>query len=173
MSRRKNHASQTQVELNLAAMLDMAFQLLTFFILTFQPAPVEGRINLRLPPPAGATAISKPRAAGDTAIAEPAKIDPLQNLRALSVEAVSARDGTIDSLRLNGQLVAGPARLKVRLRELLSDPQMPFDQVVIQAGAHLRYDALMSLIDVCTDQSLADGKQFTKLSLVEVADGRD
>lgn len=39
------------VELNLAAMLDMAFQLLAFFIMTFKPAPIEGQINLKLPPP--------------------------------------------------------------------------------------------------------------------------
>ena len=39
--RKKN--AQEEVELNLAAMLDMAFQLLTFFILTFRPPPVEGR----------------------------------------------------------------------------------------------------------------------------------
>ena len=32
-------------------MLDMAFQLLTFFILTFRPPPLEGQISLRLPPP--------------------------------------------------------------------------------------------------------------------------
>ena len=49
--RRKKRRSQSEVELNLAAMLDMAFQLLTFFILTFRPAPIEGQISLRLPPP--------------------------------------------------------------------------------------------------------------------------
>ena len=48
MARRKK---QEGVELNLAAMLDMAFQLLTFFILTFRPAPVEGQVDLLLPPP--------------------------------------------------------------------------------------------------------------------------
>ena len=44
-------------------MLDMAFQLLTFFILTFRPAPIEGQISLRLPPPAaggGHKTASKP-----------------------------------------------------------------------------------------------------------------
>ena len=55
MSRRKRRGSGEEVELNLAAMLDMAFQLLTFFILTFKPAPVEGQVNLRLPPPVGLT----------------------------------------------------------------------------------------------------------------------
>src|SRR5512140_3801786 len=49
--RKRNRRSQSDVELNLAAMLDMAFQLLTFFILTFRPAPIEGQISLRLPPP--------------------------------------------------------------------------------------------------------------------------
>ena len=39
----KKHKSNDEVELNLAAMLDMAFQLLTFFILTFKPAPWKAR----------------------------------------------------------------------------------------------------------------------------------
>ena len=37
-------------------MLDMAFQLLTFFILTYRPPPTEGQIYLRLPPPEGVAA---------------------------------------------------------------------------------------------------------------------
>ena len=38
-------------------MLDMAFQLLTFFIPTFRPAPIEGQISMRLPPPQGAAVV--------------------------------------------------------------------------------------------------------------------
>ncbi len=52
------------MELNLAAMLDMAFQLLTFFILTFRPAPVEGQILLRMPPPQPVTALRDAAQAG-------------------------------------------------------------------------------------------------------------
>ena len=51
MSGRKR--SQQDVELNMASMLDMAFQLLAFFILTFQPPPLESQISLRLPPATG------------------------------------------------------------------------------------------------------------------------
>jgi biopolymer transport protein ExbD len=40
--RHRKHRDQGSVEMNLAAMLDMAFQLLTFFILTIRPAPMEG-----------------------------------------------------------------------------------------------------------------------------------
>ena len=43
MRRRKKRKSSDEVELNLAAMLDMAFQLLTFFILTFKPPRRKGR----------------------------------------------------------------------------------------------------------------------------------
>ena len=51
MSRKRKSRAQTGVALNLAAMLDMAFQLLAFFIFTFKPSPIEGQISLRLPPP--------------------------------------------------------------------------------------------------------------------------
>ena len=36
--------------LNVTAMLDMAFQLLAFFVLTFKPPPAEAQIFLKLPP---------------------------------------------------------------------------------------------------------------------------
>ena len=37
---KKKARSHGEVELNMTAMLDMAFQLLAFFILTFHPSPV-------------------------------------------------------------------------------------------------------------------------------------
>jgi biopolymer transport protein ExbD len=45
------HKSSDEVELNLAAMLDMAFQLLSFFMLTFRPPVGESQFGLFLPPP--------------------------------------------------------------------------------------------------------------------------
>ena len=50
MARRRLTRSQAEVELNLAAMLDMAFQILAFFVLSFRPPPVEGQLSLHLPP---------------------------------------------------------------------------------------------------------------------------
>ena len=63
MSRR---SSTEDVELNVTAMLDMAFQLLAFFVLTFKAPPGEAQIYLNLPPaqpPAGA---GTERVGGDT-----------------------------------------------------------------------------------------------------------
>ncbi len=71
MSRhRKKTLGAEAVELNLAAMLDMAFQLLAFFILTFKPAPVEGDIALRMPQTA-TKAAGRVAPAGDRSGGEP------------------------------------------------------------------------------------------------------
>src|SRR3982751_163604 len=39
-----------EVEIQITPMLDMAFQLLTFFILTYHPAPSEGQFGMNLLP---------------------------------------------------------------------------------------------------------------------------
>ncbi len=161
-ARRKSLES---VELNLAAMLDMAFQLLTFFILTFRPAPLEGRIDLRMPPPHSATPNS-----GTTVGTKPDSVDPLANLTTLVIEVLSGDDGAIGTMHVGGRPVDSLPRLERRLSRLLADPGMPFRQVVIQVGSGLRYDALMSVIDVCSRQRLASGEELKNLSFVEVAD---
>src|SRR5579864_9196972 len=58
MRRHRRRASKAEVELNLASMLDMAFQLLAFFILTFHPSPIEGQLSLHLPPAAPITNVA-------------------------------------------------------------------------------------------------------------------
>ncbi len=165
MSRRKRHKLPDAVELNLAAMLDMAFQLLTFFILTFRPAPLEGRIDLRMPPPLTATP-DIPTLPGD----KDNLVDPLANLRTLVVEILPGDDGAIGMMQVAGRPVDNLPLLDRRLSRLLTDPAMPFQQVVIQVGARLRYDALMSVVEVCSRQKLADGGALSKLSFVELAD---
>ena len=47
----------------IAPMLDMAFQLLTFFVLTYHPAPQEGQFVMNLLPPQPATAMAAAPAA--------------------------------------------------------------------------------------------------------------
>ena len=84
--RRKKKQLQGEVELNLTAMLDMAFQLLAFFILTFKPAPMEGYIALRMPPPQATT---KPGAA--TSADQNVFNTPVERLQTLMVTIKSTR----------------------------------------------------------------------------------
>jgi biopolymer transport protein ExbD len=154
--------------LNLAAMLDMAFQLLAFFVLTFRQTPVEGQISLRLPPPQATVAVKDGQAAGS----DESNKNPLQGMNTLTI-SVSAdpRTGTISGLRVGEAPVTGLSALDGKLQQILQGEGNPFDQVIIQVGDSCRYEELMKIIDVCTHQTLAGGKKLSKLSFVELPGG--
>jgi biopolymer transport protein ExbD len=155
------------VELNLAAMLDMAFQLLTFFILTFKPAPVEGQVDLRLPPPEPIAQVKTDKQAGS----DTNNNNPVQGLNSLIISVFPTQGGQIQSLAIGEGNVGNLQALEGQLRTVLADPGSPFDQVIIQVGSALHYEELMKVIDVCTRQTLADGKKLSKLSFVELPMG--
>jgi biopolymer transport protein ExbD len=168
MSRRRKRRLQSEVELNLAAMLDMAFQLLAFFILTYQPLPIEGQISLRLPPPQAAVVVKDGQQPGG----DLENKNPVQGVNTLTISVFAdARTGEIASLGIGESQVPGIAALEGRLRQVFADPGNPFDQVIIQVSDSCRYDELMKVIDVCTHQTLADGKKLSKLSFVGLPSG--
>ncbi|HEV3024149.1 MAG TPA: biopolymer transporter ExbD [Pirellulales bacterium] len=169
MRRNRRARQQGEVELNLAAMLDMAFQLLAFFILTFRPSPVEGQIVLRLPPPSPVfDAAAKERAGENTS-----NDNPVVGLETLTISVFSNDQGRIDTLNVGTVTVRGVAGLASRLKEILTDEASPFEQVIVQAGSKLRYEELMSVVDVCTRQKLANGEPLSKLSFMELPDAPD
>ena len=150
----------------MAAMLDMAFQLLTFFILTFKPSPVEGQLNLRLPPPEPITAMAGQKAGGDAS-----NTNPLQGLTTLVITALANQQGAVRQLAIGQSTMGNITALERKLAEVLSDPGSGFDQVVIQVDSRLRYEELMQLLDVCTRQRLPTGENLSKLSFVELPSG--
>ena len=163
---RKKRKSQEEVELNMAAMLDMAFQLLTFFILTFRPAPLEARIKLHLPPAQPVSGVRSGQPVGS----DPLNTNVLANLNSLVITAVASSDGALAQLALGeSNLGTSFEALDGRLSRLLRDEGSAFDQVVIQVDTRLKYEELMRVIDVCTRQKLSDGKPLTKLSFVQGA----
>ena len=164
--RRKRRRKQSEVELNLAAMLDMAFQLLTFFILTFKPAPIEGQVLLRMPPPQPVTNI-----AGEKAGADPKNTNPVQGLSTLVISALANADGSLKQMAVGETPIAGLTALERRLEDVLRDPGSGFDQVIVQVDSRLHYGPLMQVIDVCTRQKLPNGEPLTKLSFVELPTG--
>ncbi len=159
MSRRK--WKQTDVELNMASMLDMAFQLLTFFILTFRPPPVEGQIGLRLPP---ATVVVP----GKDKIGEEDKkpVNP-KGIHTLTI-SVFSDNGTIDSMGVGEQQTKTLHDLDVKLQQVFKDPNNPFDQVILQSSPKLRYGELMQVVEVCASQKFADGTKLKNLSFLEL-----
>src|SRR6187549_3235134 len=110
--RRKRRRTQNDVELNLAAMLDMAFQLLTFFILTFKPAPVEGQVLLRMPPPQAVTNINQGQKSGSDAD----NTNPIQGLNTLVISAIAHPDGTLRQMAVGEAPIAGLTALDRKLQ---------------------------------------------------------
>ena len=162
MDRRRR--KQSEVELNLAAMLDMAFQLLAFFILTFKPSPVEGQISLHLPPPQPVANVRAEKQAGENVT----DISPVAGLETLVISLFSTPSGELASMAIGEANVAGERELDTRLKTILKDPGNPFDQVILQVDSALHYEELMQVVDVCTRQTLANGSRLSKLSFVEL-----
>ena len=168
MSRRKKRHSQSEVELNLAAMLDIAFQLLCFFILTFRPSPIEGQISLRMPPPRSVVVNKDAVEPGS----ELDNTNPVKGLNTLTVSVFAdPRTGEIQNMAVGKTVVPGVAALDGKLKEVFADSGNPFDQVIIQVSDACRYDELMKVVDVCTHQVLPSGQKLSKLSFVELPSG--
>jgi biopolymer transport protein ExbD len=152
------------VELNVAAMLDMAFQLLAFFILTFRPSPIEGQISLHLPPAQPVTNVRSLAVAGSN----PKNLDHAAGLNTLVISAFPNEKGYLASLAVGEVKVANLPELDRRLKTLFADPDLSFDQVIVQVGSALRYEELMKVMEVCSRQRLRSGKKLSKLSFVEL-----
>lgn len=133
-----------EVAFPVAPMLDMAFQLLAFFILTFQPASNELRIDLELP----IAAPAQPRAEGgqaksDTSLSVIPKIDIANDLR---ITATADGNGNLVSLKLGLADVPDIKTLGDRLtryRKLLENKPL---KVVLMADPGLTYDQAAQII---------------------------
>ena len=164
----RHRRKSSDVKLNLAAMLDMAFQLLAFFVLTFKPDPAEGQIQLRLPPPDAVKMANTNQQAGQ----DKDNTNPIEGVETLVISVFSNGDGSIQTIVVGeGDVGKNPLGLETSLARIFKDPDIPFKQVIMQVGSKLRYDELMKLIDICTRQKLPNGDSLTKLSFVELSDG--
>lgn len=170
MSRKKHKKKQEKVELNLAAMLDMAFQLLTFFIFSFKPDPREGQLNLRLPKPEP-VAMAKD---GQQAGSDTNNNNPIAGIETLVI-SIPSNGGNIDGILIgsvaDGNNVGGPNGLDGWFKGQMDGGDFPFKQVILQVGSKLRYSELMRVVDTCIRQTLPDGSKLTKLSFVELPEG--
>jgi biopolymer transport protein ExbD len=166
MRRRRRHL-EGDVELNVAAMLDMAFQLLAFFILTYRPAPVEGCIALRMPPP---TPVTKPDTTRESGAPTPSNADALAGVATLQIAVTANKEnGAITSIRVGEhQPVAGLSEFEQKLRSLMKVSDTPFEQVLLKVSPKLEYENLLKVIEICARNKLTAGEHQTKLSITEL-----
>jgi biopolymer transport protein ExbD len=85
---KRKHDDGTRPDLPITPMLDMSFQLMAFFILTFKPAPTEAQLALALPPATGAAASVAP---------PPADFNAEED-EELKVQVYAAENGTVSKI---------------------------------------------------------------------------
>lgn len=159
--RAKRHADYEEVLFPVTPMLDMAFQLLAFFVLTFQVPTGETRLDLYLPVAAAAL----PSAPAGQAISKPpsrADLD-LENDLLVLVEADEL--GEINVIRLGDAKVENLEILGDRLRKYAALLEGRSLRVRIAADDRLRYEEAAKIISACgsagaTSVRLADPKNL-------------
>jgi biopolymer transport protein ExbD len=148
---------QAEVEIQVTPMLDMAFQLLTFFIMTFRPTPTEGQFAMSLLPAQPATRMDAPISTDPTTASEvPA------GLRTLPTTLHATNDGELARVTLGEVEIGSMDELKKQLKEILNDPTLPFDQALIKVDPRLKYEPLIQVVDVFSQLNV------TKISFDEL-----
>ncbi|WZO98116.1 biopolymer transporter ExbD [Isosphaeraceae bacterium EP7] len=158
MSRRRKKSSQGDVDVPITPMLDMAFQLLTFFVLTYRPAPAEGAFSMNLLP-AAPVARMDAEVAAET---NEASSELPAALRTLPTTLRADSAGNLGSVTINDLQVEGMDKLAAELASILNDPTLPFDQALIKVDPKLRYAELIKVIDIYAKLKI------TKISFAEI-----
>ena len=158
-------------------MLDMAFQLLAFFVLTFKPPPGEDQIYLKLPPPQPVAGMTGTQKAGADENKDPKDVKTTKSVIvnlgdngsgsitdvAVGIPSVSMKPVPFNELEreLHGYFKAKDESESGGQKAAMGD----YEQVVINASPTLRWDEVMKVIDLCTKFTTVKGDKLPEVSL--------
>jgi biopolymer transport protein ExbD len=146
-------------------MLDMAFQLLTFFVLTYKPMPSEGQFLMNLVPPQPATSIT-----AEAPTDKPSDSMPT-SLRTLPTILRAGEGGSLAQIKVGEETIpTDPAALEKELDKYFQDPNLPFDQTLLKVDPKLKYSELMKVINAFSE-SFRRAKKDAKISFDELVPG--
>jgi biopolymer transport protein ExbD len=144
MRHRLPQAGQIDPDVPIVPMLDMCFQLLAFFIMTFSPTPPEGHLDLALPKESGKDQLTPPPAF------------PLDEEDELTVQVEAAPEGGITGIKVlekgaaeGKPLGADTAALFAYLRDRAARVGK-VGKLRLEMGETLNYQYVVKLIDEAT-----------------------
>jgi biopolymer transport protein ExbD len=163
MQERKKIRKAEGPDVPIAPFLDMAFQLLTFFVITYRPLPEEGQFLMNLLPPQPATSITAEAPSQKPSDSLPA------TLRTLPTILKAGPGGALARITVGEQNIpTDAASLERELDKFFQDPNLPFDQTLLKVDPRLRYFELMKVINAFSN-AFVNSKKDPKLSFEELA----
>lgn len=141
--------------MNLAAMLDMAFQLLMFFILTFSPTQMESQIFAQLPATGAVTQnmVAPPLAAGE-----------------ITLTIVASEAGSIQDVAVDDRIVRNLHELEQQLHRQVAG-RGPYS-LILQVDSRLQYQELVTVVDTCIKTEGLTDQTIDKMTFVELRQRR-
>jgi len=151
--RGRQEAEAVEPDLPITPMLDMSFQLLAFFVFTFQPAPTEGQLAMALPKEEGSpTASSVPDISNDKPETFVIRVEATEQgqLGGMSIYVKDAADQKPQPIppSYDGML----AELKKRTAELKGKPS----KLTLEIGSGLVQESVIRLLDVGQQAGFTD-----------------
>lgn len=142
MSRRhKRNPAHVDPDLPITPMLDMAFQLLAFFVMTFNPTPAEGHLDMALPKiEGGESSLAPPPVLEDEAEELVVSVDANDRGEIAMIKLSSKQDTTERPLGSDTQNLWNA--LKDKLKE-----NGKASKVKLQMAENLSYKLVVKLMD--------------------------
>jgi biopolymer transport protein ExbD len=145
---RIKRSTSEKIELNMTAMIDIVFQLLTFFVFTLKIVAAEGDFGIKMP--LGTTA------GGPSDMLPPIKVRMLAN-----------PDGMLAGIRLNERPITSFDALRLEIIGIIGDQRGPGSiqetaEVELDCDSQLNYEHVINAITAVSGY-LDDNKNLVKL----------
>ena len=158
MARRPSKNDDPGVVLPITPMLDMAFQLLAFFIFVYHPSDLEGQMELNLPEKQEARADTPP----DNPTPSDKDVDPIVEADisvVLRTQHDGQRDGEISQISIregpDEMTVESPEALLKQLTERRKNLNNK-EGVKLQGDSRLKWSKIVQIMDVCRKAGFKD-----------------
>lgn len=147
MPRHRRPAS-VEPENQMTSMLDLIFNILFFFIMTFNPPKPEKNFDISLPAPRSEKQQDEP--------SDGPEVDPFSQLNIILTDG--GVEGAPRDILIEGQSVAGglpnlSRAVRNRVKEL-STSDDPLRSAMIVAGAGIKYRYVIEAVDACSQAGL-------------------
>ncbi len=153
----RNASKKEKIELQMTPMIDIVFQLLIFFVMTFKIVAMEGDFNIRMP-----SASPSVNSLAD------------ELLPPMTLRLTAGPDGQLSGIRMNDRSFKNFDELHAWIRNLVGndagpDAGMIGGQVELDCDYNLAYEHVIAAITAVTGDTTEDGRIIKLIENIKFA----